>query len=226
MAIGLGKMFGFDFPENFNYPYISLNFTEFWRRWHMTLGGWFRDYVYIPLGGNRRGRAIWVRNIFLVWFLTGFWHGASWNFVLWGLFFGMFLMLEKLFLQKWQNRLPKGIQWLGMWLMLSLSWPLFVFEDLGQVVRYWGSMFGVGTPFCSSGTMYQLLTNIALLAICALAATPALKKLIEWITTKLPKRVYAVVAPIVQCVAMLAIMILSTAYLVSGSYNPFLYFRF
>jgi len=226
MAIGLGKMFGFDFPENFNYPYISLNFTEFWRRWHMTLGRWFRDYVYIPLGGNRRGKIIWVRNIFIVWFLTGFWHGASWNFVLWGLFFGVLLMAEKLYLLKLLSKLPRFVQWFCMWGLLNLSWILFALDDLSDVARYWGSMFGLHTSFCTAKALYQLSTNLLLLAICALAATPLPRKLTGLFKTILPKRVENLVVPIIQCVAMAFLMLLCTAYLVSGSYNPFLYFRF
>lgn len=222
MAIGLGKMLGFEFLENFNYPYISKSVTEFWRRWHISLGTWFRDYVYIPMGGNQKGRPIQIRNILVVWFLTGFWHGASWNFVLWGVFYGILLICEKIFLLKWLKKAPSFIGNIYTMLTVLIGWVLFAFEDLGQGLTYIKVLFGGGTGFISTDTIYQGLSYLPILIICAIASTPILKKLYDKITAKcgMPLQLTT------DVVLIIILITLSIAYLVSGSYNPFLYFRF
>lgn len=221
MAIGLGKLFGFDFLENFDHPYCSKSITEFWRRWHISLGTWFRDYVYIPLGGNRKGLAVQLRNIAIVWLLTGFWHGASWNYVLWGVFYGVLLIFEKFFLLEKLRRAPAFIGHLYTLLCVALGWVLFAFEDIGTGWAFFKTLFG-GAAFCDSNAIYQLLSYLPLLLVCALASTP--------IGSKLYHKLDAKCAPGVMTAAdvagLLAVAALSLAYLISGSYNPFLYFRF
>lgn len=220
MAIGLGKMLGFDFPENFSYPYISKSATEFWRRWHISMGSWFRDYVYIPLGGNRRGLPIQLRNIAIVWLLTGLWHGASWNYVLWGVFFAVIHFTEKLFLLKALEKTPKGTQFLYTTFVLAISWVLFAFEDIGKGWSFFRIMFG-GAEFADNNAMYLLLSNLPLLIICAVACIPYSKKLWGKSLERFKKSGTAA-----ELVCITVVMALSTAYLISGSYNPFLYFRF
>ena len=220
MAIGLGRIFGFRFQENFNYPYISGSITEFWRRWHISLGSWFRDYVYIPLGGNRVSKAKWLRNILVVWMLTGLWHGASWNFVLWGVYFGILLVLEKLFLLRWLKRLPAVLRHIYALVLVTISWTLFAFTDIGAGFAWLKAMF-FGTLF-DSGSLYLLLTYGPMLVICALAATPLGKRCYEKLNSRLGPRALTVV----DCGGLLCVLVMAAAYLVSGSYNPFLYFRF
>lgn len=222
MAIGLGKMFGFDFLENFNYPYTSKSVTEFWRRWHISLGTWFRDYIYIPLGGNRKGLPIQIRNIAIVWLLTGFWHGASWNYVLWGVFYGLLLTAEKLFLLKWLKKAPAFVGHIYTMFAVLFGWVLFAFEDFGKGVAFLKTMFGGGSGFISNSTLYQILSYLPLLIVCLVAATPLAKK----IYGKLSCKAGEVVLLTVDSVRIAGIMLLSIAYLISGSYNPFLYFRF
>ena len=222
MAIGLGKMFGFEFLENFNYPYTSKSVTEFWRRWHISLGTWFRDYIYIPLGGNRKGLPIQIRNIAIVWLLTGFWHGASWNYVLWGVFYGVLLMAEKLFLLKWLKKAPAFVGHIYTMFAVLFGWVLFAFEDFGKGVAFLKTMFGGGAGFISNGTLYQILSYLPLLIVCLVAATPLAKKIYEKLSCKIGEGVLLTV----DSVRIVGIMLLSIAYLISGSYNPFLYFRF
>ena len=222
MAIGLGKMFGFEFLENFNYPYTSKSVTEFWRRWHISLGTWFRDYIYIPLGGNRKGLPIQIRNIAIVWLLTGFWHGASWNYVLWGVFYGLLLMAEKLFLLKWLKKAPAFVGHIYTMFAVLFGWVLFAFEDFGKGVAFLKTMFGGGAGFISNGTLYQILSYLPLLFVCLVAATPLANK----IYGKLSLIAGEGVLLTVDSVLIVGIMLLSIAYLISGSYNPFLYFRF
>ncbi len=214
MAIGLGKLFGFSFPENFNYPYISRSVTEFWRRWHMSLGTWFRDYVYIPLGGNRKGKGRQFLNILIVWMLTGFWHGAAWNFLLWGLYFALLLMAEK-----------AGLPVHGRTYTLAavvLGFVLFDASSLSSALACVKGLFGLGgLPPVSTQGLYLLKSNLVLLAVAILGATPAPKRLWEQLEAKAP-RLSAGLAPI----GMAALLLVSTACLVDGSYNPFLYFRF
>lgn len=222
MAIGLGKMFGFEFLENFNYPYTSKSVTEFWRRWHISLGTWFRDYIYIPLGGNRKGLPIQIRNIAIVWLLTGFWHGASWNYVLWGVFYGVLLMAEKLFLLKWLKKAPAFIGHIYTMFAVLFGWVLFAFEDFGKGIAFLKTMFGGGAGFISNSTLYQILSYLPLLIVCLVAATPLAKKIYGKLSCKAGEGVLLTV----DSVRIVGIMLLSIAYLISGSYNPFLYFRF
>ena len=221
MAIGLGKMFGFDFLENFNYPYISKSITEFWRRWHISLSTWFRDYVYIPLGGNRTGKFKTIRNIFIVWFLTGLWHGADWNFIIWGLYYFVLLMVEKLWLGKLLQRLPSIISRIYALFFINLGWVIFAYDNLGNLGKTISNMFGLGgIDFVNELTMFTVLSYGLFFLIAFVAATPVPKKL--W--NKLANKVK--VMEIVEVVLLFLAMVLSTAFLASDSFNPFLYFRF
>ncbi|MCJ8006528.1 MBOAT family O-acyltransferase [Lederbergia wuyishanensis] len=216
MARGLGKMFGFNFPINFQYPYISRSISEFWRRWHMTLGGWFRDYVYFPLGGSRKGQKKLYRNLLIVWGLTGFWHGASWNFVVWGIYFGVLIALEKAGLSKILLRAHPVFQHLYFICFILIGWVLFVFEDLTQGLTYLSIMFGIsGNQVLDQQTMYELYTNGVLFIIGIMGAIPIGKLFIN-------RKIVRDISPIIYFV----ILLLSTAFLVNESYNPFLYFRF
>ena len=218
MAIGLGRILGFRFPENFDYPYCSRSITEFWRRWHMSLGTWFRDYVYIPLGGSRVNRVKWVRNILVVWMLTGLWHGASWNFVLWGLLFAGLLLLEKAV--PGLKRLPGGLGSVYVVFVVMLSFVLFNADSLSQAGTDFMSMFGLmGLPGANGESLYFLRSNLVLLTVSAVGATPWPRRLYEKVSRS---PVFAVLEPI----ALIALLLVCTAYLVDGSFNPFLYFRF
>lgn len=217
MAIGLGRMFGFEFLKNFDYPYISRSATEFWRRWHMSLGTWFRDYVYIPLGGNRRGLLRQFFNIFVVWVLTGIWHGASWNFLLWGLYYAILLMLEKAFLLRWLEKTPRVISHIYTMLIVMIGWVFFAIESLPSCINYLSAMFG-GVKFVSSDTIYYLKSYLPTLIVLIAAATPLGKK----IFCKIPDKIKYISTPVLE----LFVLVLSTAYLVASTYNPFLYFRF
>ena len=223
MAIGLGRIFGFRFSENFNYPYISKSATEFWRRWHMSLGTWFRDYVYIPLGGNRVSKPKWFFNIFVVWFLTGFWHGAAWNFIIWGLFFAVLLIVEKVFLLKYLDK-SKVISRVYTLVAVGISFVIFNATDMKEAFSYIGGMFGAGDlPLVSTEFFYYLKSFAVTLVIGIIGATPIVKNTVEKIfeNNKISKFI-SVLEPM-GLVILLAIM---TAYLVDGSFNPFLYFRF
>ena len=223
MAIGLGRMFGFDFPENFNYPYISKSITEFWRRWHMTLGGWFREYVYIPLGGNRVSTGRWVLNLFAVWGLTGLWHGAAWNFVIWGLYHGTLLLLEKLALSKILSKAPAFVSHVYVLLLVTVSMVIFNAADMGQALQYIGGMFGLGgVNLMSQLTGYYLRSYGLLFIFAFIGATPVVKLAAE----KVQNRVNAKVMDFAEPLVLAGLLILVTAYLVDGSFNPFLYFRF
>ena len=221
MAIGLGKLLGFEFRENFNYPYVSRSVTEFWRRWHMSLGAWFRDYVYIPLGGNRRGLPIQLRNIAVVWLLTGFWHGASWNFVLWGLYYGALLVLEKLVLLRWLEKTPV-LNRIYTLLAVLLGWVLFAFDDLAAGWAFLRVLFGGGAGLVSETALYQLHSYLPLLAFCAVGSTPLLKGLYSRICAA-GREGLLLTADVLRVALLFG---LSLAFLISGSYNPFLYFRF
>ena len=217
MAIGLGRIFGFTFIENFNYPYMSRSVTEFWRRWHMSLGSWFRDYVYIPMGGNRVSRGRWVFNIFTVWMLTGLWHGAAWNFVLWGIFFGVLLMVEKWLpvLQKLPDILRHGY----VLFLVLMSFVLFNAESLAQAASDFGGMFGYGVPLVSAPAVYYLKSYALLFAAGVVGSTPAVKCMARRIgTTK--------AGVLLEPVLLVFLLLVCTAYLVDGSFSPFLYFRF
>lgn len=225
MAIGLGKMLGFSFLENFNYPYISFSITEFWRRWHISLGTWFRDYVYIPLGGNRKGFGKQIRNIAIVWLLTGLWHGASWNFVLWGAFFGILLIIEKLFLLKFLQS-HKLFGHIYTIFAVVVSWAIFAIEDFSKLTQYIGAMFGMSGSLANANTVYLLTSNAILLIILAVASTPYPAKISSKIYNKLILLSNKMPAVIIENTFYCAVILLSTAYLVDASYNPFLYFRF
>ncbi len=217
MAVGLGRILGFRFPKNFDYPYISRSITEFWRRWHMTLGGWFRDYVYIPLGGNRVGKLRWVFNILVVWMLTGLWHGAAWNFVVWGLLFAVFLLLEK-----WVpllSKLPGVLRHGYVLLVIVLSFVIFNARDMAQALADMGGMFGVDAPLYSREAVYYLRSYLPLLITAGVGATP----LVRDCAVRLNK---TVVSSGLRLAVAAALLLVCTAYLVDGSFNPFLYFRF
>ena len=223
MAIGLGKIFGMDFMENFNYPYISRSVTEFWRRWHMSLGSWFRDYVYIPLGGNRRGTARQLFNIFVVWMLTGLWHGAAWNFVVWGLFFAVLLVAEKLFLLKYLKRVPL-LPHIYVLFAVLVSFVIFNAADMAQAVGDIGGLFGAcGIAFSSVEAVYALRNYGFILLLAILGATPLPKLAASRLeAAEQGKKLLTVAEPAV----LAALLLVMTAYLVDGSFNPFLYFRF
>lgn len=224
MAIGLGKMFGFDFLENFNYPYISKSATEFWRRWHMSLGSWFRDYIYIPLGGNRVSKLGHIRNIFIVWFATGFWHGAAWNFIIWGLYFGVILVVEKFWLMK---HLKKSKVWSHIYLLFTvvISFVIFNAADMAEAFRYIGGMFGIGGySLVSAESVYYLRSYGFLFILGFIGSTPLLKNLTAKIREKslTGEKILNVAEPIV----MVVLLVVVTAFPVYGSFSPFLYFRF
>ena len=224
MAIGLGKIFGFNFPENFNYPYISKSVTEFWRRWHMTLGSWFRDYVYIPLGGNRVSKLKWIRNIFVVWFLTGFWHGAGWNFIAWGLMFAVLLLVEKLFLLKYLEKIPAIFSRIYVIFFILLSWVVFDASTLTEAISRIGVLFGANnTPLVTADTLYYIRNYAGVIILGLIGSTPLIKNLVLKFKSKdIGNKLINLVEPI----ALVALLILSTSYLIDGSFNPFLYFRF
>ncbi len=221
MAIGMGKVFGFDFLENFDYPYISGSVTEFWRRWHMSLGSWFRDYVYIPLGGNRVSKIKWFRNIFVVWLLTGFWHGAAWNFIVWGLYFAVLLVLEKLWLKKYLDK-SKVLRHIYVMFLVVISFVIFNAADMGEAMRYIAAMFGAGdVPAVSAELFYYLRSYAVVIAVAIIGSTPFPKKLISKISEK-HEKLFNIAEPVI----LIGLMVVMTAYLVDGSFNPFLYFRF
>lgn len=220
MAIGLGRMLGFHFLENFNYPFLADSITDFWRRWHISMGTWFREYVYIPLGGNHSGLVKQLQNIAIVWLLTGFWHGANWNFVLWGVYFGALLMLEKLVLLRWIKKLPVLARHAYALLLVTVSWTLFGFTDIVKGFVWFKAMFS-GTLF-DNNSLYLLFTYGPMLLLCALASTPLGKRCYDQLNLRLGQRVLT----LADCGGLLCLLIASAAYLVSGSYNPFLYFRF
>lgn len=224
MAIGLGRMFGFAFPENFNYPFISKSITEFWRRWHISLGSWFRDYVYIPLGGNRGGRWMWLRNITIVWLLTGIWHGAAWNFVLWGGLFGILLVFEKWIGLGRLERLPTILRHTYVVLISVISFAIFGADGLKDVIETLGAMFGLsGLPVFSVESLYQMRSNLPLIIISIVGATPLVKRV--YLRLMIDRRVGGIVS-LLEPIAIGSMLLLVTAFLVDGSFNPFLYFRF
>ncbi|MBT3943779.1 MAG: MBOAT family protein [Chloroflexi bacterium] len=221
MAIGLGRMLGFRYPENFNYPYISQSVTEFWRRWHMSLGQWFRDYLYIPLGGNRVSRLMWVRNVLIVWFLTGLWHGASWNFAIWGLYFGVLLLIERVFLATLLERIPRPFRHAYLLLVVLIGWTIFQLGSPGEILSYLGDMFGLtGIDLANNEAWFLLRSNIVLLVLATAGSIPLFAKLYERTLPRLTVRTF--VMPSYYA----GLLLVSTAYLVDSSFNPFLYFRF
>lgn len=216
MAIGLGKILGFHFPENFNYPFISKSITEFWRRWHMSLGTWFRDYVYIPLGGNRVSEIKWLRNILIVWLLTGFWHGAAWNFVVWGMLFGVLLILEKKWLLKFLDR-SKTASHVYVTIIVIISFVIFNADNMREALTYIGNMFGMGDiPFISAECIYYIRSYGVMILLACFGSTPIVNKVFKG----------RKIAEVLEIPFLLLLMVIMTAYLVDGSFNPFLYFRF
>lgn len=223
MAIGLGRIFGFSFPENFRYPYIAKSITEFWRRWHMSLGSWFRDYVYIPLGGNRVSKTKWLRNILVVWLLTGLWHGAAWNFVLWGLFFAVFLTAEKL----WYGRAlakTRVFKHIYVLLLVVVSFVLFDANSVGEAAAAIGGLFGAaGVSAIDPISRYYLRSFAVVFLIGIVGATPLPKRAVEQLGST---RAGAMVVDVLEPLVLVSVLAVSTGYLVDGSFNPFLYFRF
>ncbi len=223
MAIGLGKILGFEFMENFNFPFISKSVAEFWRRWHISLGSWFRDYVYIPLGGNRVKKSRWIFNILVVWFLTGFWHGAAWNFIIWGLYFVIFLVLEKTVIGKFITKTPVLNRVYTLFFII-ISFVIFDAVNMGEAFTYIKAMLGFsGVPLVSTEFIYYLKEYAVILALGIVGATPLVKK----VATKLTEiNGVKVVVGILEPIILIVLLVLVTAYLVDGSFNPFLYFRF
>ena len=219
MACGLGNMLGFEFLKNFNYPYISKSITDFWRRWHISLSTWFKEYVYIPLGGNRKGVKRQIINLLIVWGLTGLWHGASYNFIFWGLYYGGLLIVEKFVLKKWLDRLPAAVQHIYTLIIVMIGWGLFYFTDVGQLFNFLGDLFNFGNGVMSRSALTLTLNYLPMLAIAGVASTPLAAKLYE----RFRDRKYIWIAETAFCALVLFI---STAFLVRQSYNPFLYFRF
>ena len=247
----MGHMLGFSFPENFNYPYISKSITEFWRRWHISLGTWFKEYVYIPLGGSRRGRAASVRNILIVWLLTGIWHGASLNFLFWGMYFGFLLLIEKFLPDSFTRRLPGTFRQAVTFLLVLFGWVLFAFEDMGEGAAYLAQMTGqAGLSLSNSRTVFLFKGNAVLLAACLIGSTPlpaaAASRLFRKLAGNGPSSGSAksagqqtvsactrdvsgalrLLPAVLELLFLAVLFLLSTAYLVDATYNPFLYFRF
>ena len=224
MAIGLGRFFGFHFLENFNYPFIAASISDFWRRWHMSMGIWFREYLYIPLGGNRGGKLKWMRNIFIVWFCTGLWHGASWNFILWGLYFGVLLTLEKLFLNKWLEKLPRALRHVYTMGFVFFSFVIFYIEDFSALGAHIAAMFGgAGLPAVNTESLYYLRSYALILVAACIGATPLLRNLGRKLqSSQRLSKLTLVLEPAFYA----ALLLIVTGYLVDSTFNPFLYFRF
>ena len=219
MACGLGNMMGFEFLKNFNYPYIAKSITDFWRRWHISLSTWFKEYVYIPLGGNRKGVKRQILNLLIVWGLTGLWHGAAYNFVLWGLYYGLLLILEKFVLKKFLDRLPSFVQHIYTLFIIIIGWGLFYFTDVGQLGEFMVDLFNFGNGICGDQAFNLIMSNLPMLIIAAVASTP----LATMLYTCFEHRRFMWIPETLYCMGVLAV---STASLVNQSYNPFLYFRF
>ena len=219
MACGLGNMLGFEFLKNFNYPYIAKSITDFWRRWHISLSTWFKEYVYIPLGGNRKGVKRQILNLLIVWGLTGLWHGAAYNFVLWGLYYGLLLILEKFVLKKFLDRLPSFVQHIYTLFIIIIGWGLFYFTDVGQLGEFMVDLFNFGNGICGDQAFNLIMSNMPMLIIAAVASTP----LATMLYTRFEHRRFMWIPETLYCMGVLAV---STASLVNQSYNPFLYFRF
>ena len=223
IAIGLGKMLGFNFPENFNYPYMAKSITDFWRRWHMTLSSWFRDYVYIPLGGNKKGVLKQIRNILVVWSLTGLWHGASWNFIVWGLYFGILLILEKFILKKYFSNVPKFIKGIYTLFLVMISFVIFQGDSLSSAFNIIKGLFGLnGELFINNVTLYYLKGYFLFIVLGVIGSTNYVKNLVIKISNGKGKKIINILEPIY----LLILLIIVTMYLIDSSYNPFLYFRF
>ncbi len=220
MAIGLGKMFGFEIFENFNYPYIASSIREFWKRWHISLSLWFRDYIYIPLGGNRVETLKWIRNILIVWILTGLWHGAAWNFIIWGLYFGILLIIEKVFLEKYLKKIPKIFSRIYTLITVMISFIIFSGENINVIMQNIGGLVGINTnSIVSLESIYYLKSYFIVIVLGIIGATPILKNIISKVNNQ---KLINILEPI----CLLCILVISTSYIVDSSFNPFLYFRF
>lgn len=219
MACGLGNMLGFEFLKNFNYPYIAKSITDFWRRWHISLSTWFKEYVYIPLGGNRKGIKRQILNLLIVWGLTGLWHGAAYNFVLWGLYYGLLLILEKFVLKKFLDRLPSFVQHIYTLFIVIIGWGLFYFTDVGQLGEFMADLFNFGNGICGNQAFNLIMSNLPMLIIAAVASTP----LAAMLYNRFEHTRFMWIPETLYCMGVLGV---STASLVNQSYNPFLYFRF
>ena len=220
MAIGLGKMFGFEFLENFNYPYIATSITDFWRRWHISLSSWFRDYIYIPLGGNRVSKIKWFRNILVVWFLTGLWHGAAWNFIIWGLYFGILLILEKVFLGKYLEKLPKFLSRIYVLFIVMISFIIFNGEGVNDIIQKIGGLFGIkSSSIISLESIYYFKSYFVILIVGIIGSTPIMKNILS-------KEKISKLINVLEPIFLLLILVISISYIIDSSFNPFLYFRF
>jgi len=217
MAIGLGKMFGFEFLENFNYPYVATSITDFWRRWHISLSSWFRDYIYIPLGGNRVSKIKWFRNILIVWLLTGLWHGAAWNFIFWGVYFGILLIIEKVFLGKYLQKMPKILSRIYTLLIVMISFIIFSGNGIAQIFENLGGLIGLnGKLFITPESLYYFKSYFIILITAIIASTPVFKEFFK------KRKISNWLEPLY----LILIFVISTSYIIDGSFNPFLYFRF
>ena len=211
---------GFDFLENFNYPYIAKSITDFWRRWHISLSTWFRDYIYIPLGGNREGKLKWIRNIAIVWLLTGLWHGADWNFIIWGVYFGILLILEKIFLGKYLEKFPEILSRIYVLIIVMISFIIFSGNGMSQVLQNLGGLIGLnGESLISPESLYYFKSYLGVFLIGIIGATPILKNMVN--SDKMKK-----ITNVCEPIYLLLILTICTAYIIDGSFNPFLYFRF
>ena len=222
MARGLGLMLGFDLPINFNYPYMATSISDFWRRWHITLGAWFKEYIYIPLGGNRVGKPKLIRNLLIIWMLTGLWHGASWNFVVWGLYFGLLIVFERMFLGKYLEKLPVILRRVYSFLLVLLGWVMFDFTSIVDIVNFFGAMFGVNKKGVFDTMFWYYLGSYAIIfIICAICSTDLIRRFGKWL-----KESYSLIYNIVEPVAYIAMFLVSISYLVEATNSPFLYFKF
>ena len=221
MAVGLGKILGFNFPQNFDHPYMSKSVSEFWRRWHMTLGSWFKSYVYISLGGNRKGLLRTLINLIIVWALTGLWHGSSWNFVIWGLYFGIIIIIERIGFGKILEKLPSFVSTLYTFILVVFGWVLFDTVDLPSCLNYFKAMFGGSGVFIDGDAKYFIITNMLIFVLCIFGSTDLFGKILSKIKSK-NNALIEWSAPFIQVILILV----CTSFLVNATYNPFLYFRF
>ncbi len=226
MAIGMGKMLGFNYLENFNYPYIATSITDFWRRWHISLSTWFKDYVYIPLGGSRVKKIINIRNIFIVWALTGIWHGAAWNFVIWGIYYGVILLLEKFILKEYIDKFPKWLKHTYTLLLVMIGWLIFAFDDMTLLGNYTNILFGIGNnPFIDSSFIYYFSNYFIIIVIAIILSMPTYHIIKDKLLTIKDEKTELIIF-IIRIMMYLLLLIITTSYLVADTYNPFLYFRF
>jgi alginate O-acetyltransferase complex protein AlgI len=226
MAIGMGRMLGFSYPENFNYPYVASSITDFWRRWHISLFTWFKDYVYIPLGGSRVRKIIIIRNLMIVWLLTGIWHGAAWNFILWGLYYGFILILEKFIFQNFIKKWPLYFKHIYSLFFIITGWLIFAFDDINSLANYASVMFGLsGTKFIDGSSVYFIINNITILTVAIIFSLPTYPYILSLFKkSKIKKYNYFILG--ILLIIYLFLLLVTISYLVSDTYNPFLYFRF